>query len=84
VASLVKMKMKTRDEVEQAAFDLGEERWAIWIDCGVHDLNTLPLTASGEHYCPDCFTIWTADGTIQNALVPPTDAAWTASHSDDD
>jgi hypothetical protein len=44
----------------------GDERWDIWMQCGVHKWQTLPRAESGEHYCPNCCTIWTADGAIKN------------------
>ncbi len=65
--------MPTRDEIENAAHVLSdEERWDIWMQCGVHTWQSLPLTESGEHYCPNCCTIWTADGAIKNVPTQPT------------
>ena len=31
----------------------------------------LPRTDSGEHYCPNCCTLWTADGAIKNVPTQP-------------
>ena len=65
--------MTTRQEIEKAAHPLSdEERWDIWMQCGVHNWETLPRTESGEHYCPNCFTIWTAEGAIKNVPTQPT------------
>ena len=65
--------MPTRDEIEKTARVLGdEERWEIWMQCGVHHWQTLPQTVSGEHYCPNCCTIWTVDGAIKNVPTQPT------------
>ena len=64
--------MRTRDEIEKTAHALGDERWEIWMECGVHHGSTLPLTESGEHACPNCCTIWTAEGAIQNARTRST------------
>ena len=65
--------MPTRHEIERAAQVLSdEERWDIWMLCGVHNWQTLPRTESGEHYCPNCCTIWTADGAIKNMPQPTT------------
>ena len=65
--------MRTRHEIEQTAHLLSdEERWDIWMHCGVHNWQTLPTTDSGEHYCPNCCTIWTADGAIKNVPTQPT------------
>jgi hypothetical protein len=64
--------MPTRHELEKAARALSdEERWDIWMHCGVHNWQTLPVTESGEHYCPNCRTIWTADGAIKNVPTQP-------------
>src|ERR1700681_1137781 len=54
--------MRTHDEGEKTARVLGDERWDISMQCGVHNWQALPRTESGEHYCPNCCTIWTADG----------------------
>ena len=56
--------MTTRNEVEQAGH--------VWMKCGVHNWQALPQTDSGEHYCPNCDTIWTPDGAIHNVPSPPT------------
>ena len=65
--------MKTRSEVEKAAHLLGDERWKIWVNCGIHDWRALPETDSGEHYCPKCWTLWTSDGAILHVPdQPPT------------
>jgi hypothetical protein len=64
------MLFMTRSEVERLAkqqFTDDTERWKIWMNCGVHNCRSLPLTTdSGEHYCPNCCTIWSPDGAIQN------------------
>jgi hypothetical protein len=64
--------MKTRQDIEQAAQLLGDDRWSVWMKCGVHLWQALPWTQSGERYCPNCFTIWTPNGAIQNAPMKPT------------
>ncbi len=56
----------TIDEVKKAADALGADRWMIWMKCGLHDWGALPQTDSGEHYCPQCYTLWTADGAIKS------------------
>jgi hypothetical protein len=61
----------TRDEVEQAGRALGDARWNIWMQCGLHNWRALPRTDSDEHYCPNCYTIWTADGAIHNVPQQP-------------
>jgi hypothetical protein len=63
--------MRTREEVEQGAENLGDDRWNVWMRCFIHTWQALPQTDSGEHYCPDCCTIWTADGAIQNVPMKP-------------
>jgi len=63
--------MKTRSEVEKAAHLLDEERWKVWMNCGVHDWRALPETDSGEHYCPTCWTLWTSDGAILHVPAQP-------------
>ena len=56
----------TIDEVKTAADVLGGDRWKIWMKCGLHDWQALPQTDSDEYYCPQCYTLWTADGAIKN------------------
>jgi hypothetical protein len=64
--------MPTRHEIEKVASALSDqERWDIWMHCGVHNWQSLPCTASGEHYCPNCCTMWTADGAIKNVPTQP-------------
>ena len=71
--------MQTRSEVEKAAHLLGEERWKVWMNCGVHDWRRLPETDSGEHYCPKCWTLWTSDGAILHVPdQPSTVSLWRA------
>ena len=65
--------MPTRQQVEKTASGLSdEERWHIFVQCGVHNWQALPTTETGEHYCPNCCTIWTADGAIKNVPTQPT------------
>jgi hypothetical protein len=59
--------MTTRLEIESIG---GDDRWGAWMKCGVHSWQTLPRTESGEHYCPHCCTLWTAEGAIQNIPAP--------------
>ena len=63
--------LKTPDEVEKAAHVLGDDRWNVWMKCFVHTWQALPQTDSGEHYWPNCCTMWTADGAIQNVPLKP-------------
>ena len=63
--------MRTREEVEKAAHSLGDERWSVWMKCFIHTWQALPQTESGEHYCPDCCTLWTSNGAIQNVPTRP-------------
>ena len=56
----------TIDEVKTAADVLGGDRWKIWMKCGLHYWQALPQTDSDEYYCPQCYTLWTADGAIKN------------------
>ncbi len=64
--------MATLQEIEKAARMMNDgERWAIWNGCGAHRWTTLRQVVSGERYCPDCCTIWTPDGAIDNAPVRP-------------
>jgi hypothetical protein len=64
--------MRTRHEIETAANSMSaEERWRMFLLCGVHNWQTLPTTETGEHYCPNCCTIWTADGAIKNVPTQP-------------
>lgn len=56
----------TIDEVTQAADALGADRWKIWMKCGLHDWRALPQTDSHGRYCPQCYTVWTADRAIKN------------------
>ena len=63
--------MRTRDEIERTAHMLGDERWQIWMECGVHNWQALPRIESGEPYWPNCCTIWTADGAIQKVPTKP-------------
>jgi hypothetical protein len=64
--------MRTRHEIEKTARVLSEkERWDIWTQCGVHTWQALPRIDSGEHHCPNCCTIGTADGAIQNVPTKP-------------
>src|SRR5439155_12312313 len=66
--------MKTRQEVEKAAHLLGDERWKVWMNCGVHDWRTLPETDSGEHYCEKCWTCGLRTGGV--AARSPRPASW--------
>jgi hypothetical protein len=50
--------MKTRDEVEKRSQSLGDRRWNVWVNCGVHEMRALPEAESGEHYCPICWTLY--------------------------
>jgi hypothetical protein len=63
--------MTSRLDVEKASHVLGDARWDVWMKCGAHQWQALPQTDSGEHYCPQCYTLWTADGAIQNVPEPP-------------
>jgi hypothetical protein len=63
--------VRTRNEVEKASHVIGDDRWNVWMKCGVHNWQALPQTDSGEHYCPNCCTIWTTDGAIQNVPMKP-------------
>ena len=58
--------MRALYEVEKSAQALGDNRWDKWTKCGVHYWQTLPQTDSGDHYCPNCCTIWTHAGAILN------------------
>jgi hypothetical protein len=58
--------MPSSEDIENLALALGEQRYAVWKGCGPHDLQQLPLTHSGERYCPNCYSIWTSDGVILN------------------
>ncbi len=65
--------MPTRQEIEKTAHALSDqERWDIWMQCGIHNWKALPRTITGEHYCPNCCTIWTAEGAIKNMPTQPT------------
>ena len=65
----------TRDEVEKLARSLdtidNRERYRIWMNCGEHDLNSLPLTNSGERYCPTCCGLWKPNGEMLNVPARP-------------
>jgi hypothetical protein len=63
--------MRTRYEVEKAAQVLGDDRWKVWMNCGVHNWQALPQTDSGEHFCENCCALWTQDGAIQNVPERP-------------
>jgi hypothetical protein len=63
--------MTTRVEVQQASDRLGDVRWSAWMQCGLHNWQALPQTDSGEHYCPNCYTIWSPDGAIHNVPTTP-------------
>ena len=59
-----------RADIEKLAQTLsGNERWERLRKCGVHDWQSLPMTDSGEHYCPSCCTLWDSRGQILN--LPP-------------
>lgn len=65
--------MPTRHDIEKTSNLLSnEERWDTWMECGVHTWETLPRTITGEHYCPNCCTIWTGEGAIKNMPTHPT------------
>ena len=55
----------THDDVDKAARLRGDIRWNIWRTCGVHNWQTLPHTDSGEHYCPNCYTMRTHAGVMR-------------------
>lgn len=59
--------MMTRAKVEELASNFTGNRWKTWRRCGTHLWHRLPLTESGEHFCPVCFTIWNAKGETLNA-----------------
>jgi len=63
--------MRTNQDVEKTARALGHERWDIWTECGVHAWRALPRTESGDHFCPNCCTVWMAEGAITNILTKP-------------
>jgi hypothetical protein len=71
VLRMERIAMRTRDEVENAAHLFGDDRWTVWMKCGVHNWQTLPQTDSGDHYCPNCFTMRTHAGAILNVPVKP-------------
>jgi hypothetical protein len=63
--------MRTREEVEKAAQSFQrDERWLKWTVCGQHPVDSLPVTESGERYCENCCTLWTAAGEMLNQPVP--------------
>jgi hypothetical protein len=64
--------MRIRTEIERTASGLADERWQLWMACGVHPWQTLPRTDTGDYYCPNCCTIWTPDGAIRNIPERPT------------
>ena len=65
------MDMHTRPEVEQAARQLRNERWTVWMQCGAHDWQALPVTMTGEHFCGNCCTLWTSrDGILNEPFNP--------------
>jgi hypothetical protein len=39
--------MRSCDDVEKAAQILGDDRWNVWMKCGIHNWHLLPQTASG-------------------------------------
>jgi hypothetical protein len=65
--------MPTRQQIENTASGLStEERWRTFLLCGVHSWQALPTTETGEHYCPNCCTLWTPEGAIKNVPTQPT------------
>jgi hypothetical protein len=59
-----------RAEIESIAQAFSaEERWEKLRTCGAHDWQTLPMTDSREHYCPNCWSLWDSSGQILN--LPP-------------
>jgi hypothetical protein len=58
----------TRADVEQAAaVFVANERRRIWELCGTHAWRTLPTTTdTGDHYCPQCCSIFDATGALLN------------------
>jgi hypothetical protein len=63
--------MRTRHEVEQAAHMLGENRHAVWLNCGIHNWQALPTTDTGDHYCENCCTLWSSAGAVLNPPERP-------------
>ena len=63
--------MPSRENIERLANALSTRRYSVWKDCEPHDPQKLPLTDSGERYCPTCFSIWTSDGVILNSPKKP-------------
>ena len=59
----------TREDVENSAKQFpANERYEQWLRCGVHDLTVLPLTDSGERYCPNCCGLWSPQGEMLNPV----------------
>lgn len=57
----------TRQEIEKLAKQFPDgERYEHWLRCPVHDLDALPLTDSGERYCPNCCTLWNSRREMLN------------------
>lgn len=49
--------MRTRCEAEKAAHVLGDDRWNVWMKCGLQKRRALRRTDSSEHYCENCCAI---------------------------
>jgi hypothetical protein len=63
----------TREQVERASRVLSDdERWSKWVACPQHDVPALPVTEdTGDHYCPNCCTLFTPGGAALNAPHQP-------------
>jgi hypothetical protein len=63
----------TRALIDRLADHVGPaERWRSWLECGEHAWKDLPTTIdTGEHFCTQCCTRFSADGTPLNAPVDP-------------
>lgn len=65
---------RTRKEIARLAARMTKsDRWKVFLACPEHKSRELPMTSTGEHYCPHCCTLWTAEGRILNAPERPWD-----------
>ncbi len=50
------------------------DRWAAWVACGEHDMDSLPKTATGGsgplRYCQKCWTLFGRDDVPFNRPCP--------------
>ena len=53
------------------------QRWRFWVDCGIHDVAALPVTAdTREPFCPRCCVFFSDADSAIDAPQPPASLPW--------